>query len=80
MRVARALSSVHIGDICCSVGHLIVDSLAARLGLRLLPDKDGFVGQGTVNVGEALVDLTLFKSSKTNFAPRPVLTLLQNLP
>jgi hypothetical protein len=76
VRVARALSSVRVGDICCSVGHLIVDSLATRLGFRLLPDKYGFVGQGTVNVGETLVHLTLFKSSKATFAPRPVLILL----
>jgi hypothetical protein len=77
VRVARVLSD-RVDDIYCSVGHHIIDSLASRLGIRLLPDKYGFVGQGTVNVGEAPVHLTLFKSSKAAFAPRPVLILLQN--
>ena len=55
-----------------SVGHLIVDALADRLGIRLLPDKHGFVGQGSVNAR----NITLFKSSKASFTSQTVLILL----
>lgn len=60
---------------CYSVGHLIVDALASRLGIRLLPDKFGFVGRGIVNVGDTPLDLTLFKSSKATCTPVLVLML-----
>ncbi|KAF8647146.1 hypothetical protein AX16_006977 [Volvariella volvacea WC 439] len=45
-----------------SVGQLIIDSLASRLGIHMLSSRGGFTGQGTVMIGESLVDLTLFKS------------------
>lgn len=62
--------------LCCSVGHLIVDALASRLGIRLLPDKYGFVGQGTVNASK----ITLFKSSKAAVMSHPLLILLLQNP
>ncbi|KXN90863.1 Peptidyl-tRNA hydrolase [Leucoagaricus sp. SymC.cos] len=45
-----------------SVGHLIVDSLASRLGIKLSSQKGGYVGHDEVYIGETLVSLTLFKS------------------
>ncbi|KAM6502147.1 Peptidyl-tRNA hydrolase [Amanita muscaria] len=45
-----------------SVGHLVLDALALRLGIRLSPDRHGYSGQGLVNIGETTVSLTLFKS------------------
>ncbi|KAF9449191.1 peptidyl-tRNA hydrolase [Macrolepiota fuliginosa MF-IS2] len=45
-----------------SVGHLIVDSLASRLGISLASQKGGYVGHGHVYIGETPVSLTLFKS------------------
>ncbi|KAK2467880.1 hypothetical protein APHAL10511_000175 [Amanita phalloides] len=46
-----------------SVGHLIVDALALRLAIRLLPNKHGFLGHRIVNLGDIPVSLTLFKSN-----------------
>ncbi|KAJ3576775.1 hypothetical protein NP233_g227 [Leucocoprinus birnbaumii] len=45
-----------------SVGHLIVDSIAERLGIKLSSQKGGYAGQGQVQLGEKQVLLTLFKS------------------
>ncbi|KAF5351787.1 hypothetical protein D9756_007688 [Leucocoprinus leucothites] len=45
-----------------SVGHLIVDSLAARLGIKLSNQKGGYAGQGQVQLGQTQILLTLFKS------------------
>jgi len=46
-----------------SVGHLIIDSLASRLGIRMAADRTmgGFVGHTKTTFGEDLVSLTLFK-------------------
>ena len=73
MRPPRAFLAQAIADLgmCSSVGHLIVDALALRLGIRLVSDKYGFVGQGTLN-GR---NITLFKSSKAAFTSRPLLIL-----
>jgi len=45
-----------------SVGHLIIDVLANRLGINLTSQKGGYAGHGEVHLGETLVSLTLFKS------------------
>lgn len=45
-----------------SVGHLIIDSLALRLGIPLVRDRRGFVGHGTASLGRTPTALTLFKS------------------
>lgn len=47
-----------------SVGQLAIDGLASRLGIHMSSVRGGISGQATVYVGETLVDLTLFKSSK----------------
>lgn len=56
---------------CCasenSVGQLAIDALASRLGIRMSSVRGGTSGQATVQVGETLVDLTLFKSSMCRF-------------
>ena len=56
-----------------SVGHLIVDALASRFGIRMSANKnlDGFVGRSHVFLGNSNVDLTLFKPS--TFRQRSVL-------
>ncbi|KAG6891577.1 hypothetical protein C0992_003604 [Termitomyces sp. T32_za158] len=45
-----------------SVGQLIIDSLATRLGIILSAHRTGFSGQGNVFVGGTMVSLHLFKS------------------
>ncbi|KAF9467388.1 peptidyl-tRNA hydrolase [Collybia nuda] len=45
-----------------SIGQLIVDSLAYRLGIHMSPDRAGVSGQANVTVGDTLMSLTLFKS------------------
>ncbi|KAG6850137.1 hypothetical protein H0H93_000522 [Arthromyces matolae] len=45
-----------------SVGQLIIDSLATRLGITLSADRTGFLGHGNVVIGETMVSLYLFKS------------------
>jgi peptidyl-tRNA hydrolase, PTH1 family len=48
-----------------SVGHLIVDALASRLGVPMSVDKDleGYRGHSNVSLGNATVSITLFKPS-----------------
>jgi peptidyl-tRNA hydrolase, PTH1 family len=50
---------------CFSVGHLVVDSLAARLGVRMTADRSmgGYIGHGNITLEGTVVSLTLFKSS-----------------
>ncbi|KAJ3503232.1 hypothetical protein NLJ89_g8524 [Agrocybe chaxingu] len=45
-----------------SVGQLVVDALAHRLGIRMASVRGGYSGHGTALIGDTLVDLTLFKS------------------
>ncbi|TFK44236.1 peptidyl-tRNA hydrolase [Crucibulum laeve] len=45
-----------------SVGQLLVDSLAFRLGISLSNQRGGYLGQKDVTIGDTLVSLTLFKS------------------
>jgi len=47
-----------------SVGHLIIDSLASRLGICMTSDRamGGIIGHTTTTFGEDLVSVTLFKS------------------
>ncbi|KAF9050030.1 peptidyl-tRNA hydrolase [Panaeolus papilionaceus] len=47
-----------------SIGQLVVDALAERLGLRMRPTRDGFISTGEVFIGDTTVDLTLYKSSE----------------
>lgn len=51
-----------------SVGHLIIDSLASRLGVHMISDRalGGLVGETVTTVGNpgALIKLTLFKTSE----------------
>ncbi|KAH0827993.1 peptidyl-tRNA hydrolase [Lanmaoa asiatica] len=53
-----------------SVGHLIVDALASRFGIRMSPNKalNGFTGHSHVILGDSNVDLTLFK-------PKPLMNI-----
>ncbi|KAF9556685.1 peptidyl-tRNA hydrolase, partial [Agrocybe pediades] len=45
-----------------SVGQLVIDALAMRLGIRMQSDRGGFSGQGNVYIGETSVHVTLYKS------------------
>ncbi|KAF8070108.1 peptidyl-tRNA hydrolase [Lyophyllum atratum] len=45
-----------------SVGQLIIDSLASRLGIHMSAERNGITGQGNVIIGETMVSLHLFKS------------------
>ncbi|KZP16492.1 peptidyl-tRNA hydrolase [Athelia psychrophila] len=53
-----------------SVGHLIIDSLAARLGVTLASDRNmgGLVGRVETTLGDSLVSVTLFK-------PKPLMNI-----
>ena len=47
-----------------SIGHVVIDGLAQRLGIRLSSCRGGFTGKGKVFIGpDTLVELTLYKSS-----------------
>lgn len=50
-----------------SVGHLIVDSLAERLGIPLsyASNLDGFLGQNTVRLVNQDASIALFKPSES---------------
>ena len=43
---------------------MLIGFLASRLGIQMAPVREGFSGQGDVRIGDTLVDITLFKSSK----------------
>ncbi|KAF8629134.1 hypothetical protein AX17_005720 [Amanita inopinata Kibby_2008] len=45
-----------------SVGQLVVDSLASRLGVHLSVDRNGHIGHRILDVGDVPMSLTLFKS------------------
>ncbi|KAG7098380.1 hypothetical protein E1B28_000338 [Marasmius oreades] len=45
-----------------SLGHLVVDALASRLGISLSTERKGISGGGLVTIGKTPVQLTLFKS------------------
>ncbi|KAF8915556.1 peptidyl-tRNA hydrolase [Mucidula mucida] len=47
-----------------SVGQLIVDALASRLGITLARNRNGISGEGYVTVGKTPVTITLFKSRR----------------
>ncbi|KAF9237568.1 peptidyl-tRNA hydrolase [Melanogaster broomeanus] len=53
-----------------SVGHLIVDALAQRFGIRLTTNRalGGITGRSNVLLGDLNVDLTLFK-------PKPLMNI-----
>ncbi|KAG5638062.1 hypothetical protein H0H81_002096 [Sphagnurus paluster] len=45
-----------------SIGQVIVDSLALRLGINMSAERNGISGNGNVLVGETMIALHLFKS------------------
>lgn len=45
-----------------SVGQLIVDALASRLGISMSSERGGFRGRSEVLIGDTPVNLTLYKS------------------
>ncbi|KAF8902922.1 peptidyl-tRNA hydrolase [Gymnopilus junonius] len=45
-----------------SVGQLVIDALATRLGIQMKSDRGGYSGHGNVFIGSTSVNLTLFKS------------------
>ncbi|KIJ68130.1 hypothetical protein HYDPIDRAFT_107786 [Hydnomerulius pinastri MD-312] len=53
-----------------SIGHLVVDALASRFGMRMTTDRSlgGFVGHSKVQLGDLDVALTLFK-------PKPLMNI-----
>ncbi|OSD06920.1 peptidyl-tRNA hydrolase [Trametes coccinea BRFM310] len=61
-----------------SIGHLIIDVLANRLGLYLAPDRVGYTARTDVQVGDDSVTLTLFKpKTLMNISGRPVVQMLR---
>jgi len=64
-----------------SIGHLILDSLASRLGIHFANDRalGGLSARTNVVIGENSVDVTLFKPKAfMNISGRPVATALRN--
>ncbi|THV06748.1 peptidyl-tRNA hydrolase [Dendrothele bispora CBS 962.96] len=45
-----------------SLGQVVIDALATRLGIRMVPGRKGITGHGIVTIGETPVSVTLFKS------------------
>jgi len=45
-----------------SIGQLVIDALATRLGIHMKSDRGGYSGHGDVLIGNTPVNLTLFKS------------------
>jgi len=45
-----------------SLGQLVIDALATRLGIQMKSDRGGYSGHGNVLIGNTSVNLTLFKS------------------
>ena len=46
-----------------SIGQLVIDALASRLGVRMSSDRAGYFGRRDLLVGDTMMRLTLFKSS-----------------
>ena len=59
-----------------SVGQLVIDALAARLGISMRADRGGVLGRGNVRIGNSVVDVTLFKSSMSS-VPRSIVASQQ---
>ena len=59
------MSSRNVADSESSVGHVILDSLAARFRVQFKPDRAlrGFVARTRMQVQDGEVDLTLYKPS-----------------
>jgi len=45
-----------------SIGQLVIDALASRLGVRMSSDRAGYSGRRDLLVGDTMMTLTLFKS------------------
>lgn len=54
--------------VACSLGQLIIDELAWRTGISMSSDRDGFSGQSTVTLGKTRLELTLYKSSTSEYS------------
>ncbi|OBZ70975.1 putative peptidyl-tRNA hydrolase [Grifola frondosa] len=62
-----------------SVGHLILDSLAFRLGVSFASERVGYIARTNVAIGENSAALTLFKpKTLMNISGRPVVTALRD--
>ena len=46
-----------------SIGQLVIDALASRLGVRMSSDRAGYSGRRDLLVGDTMMTLTLYKSS-----------------
>ncbi|EKM54204.1 uncharacterized protein PHACADRAFT_257882 [Phanerochaete carnosa HHB-10118-sp] len=65
-----------------SVGHLVVQSLADRVGISISADKrlDGLVGRGSVTLAENDVSLTLYlPKALMNITGRPTVNAMKSL-
>ncbi|EPQ56941.1 peptidyl-tRNA hydrolase [Gloeophyllum trabeum ATCC 11539] len=61
-----------------SVGHLIIDALACKLGVRLSSERGGFTGTTTIDIGSTPVTITLFKpKALMNISGPPVSAALR---
>ncbi|KAI0675347.1 peptidyl-tRNA hydrolase [Trametes maxima] len=62
-----------------SIGHHVIDILAARLSARLSSDRAGYAARTDVEVGQNTVTLTLFKpKALMNISGRPIVHMLRN--
>ena len=46
-----------------SIGQLVIDALASRLGVRMSSDRAGYSGRRDILVMDTMMTLTLYKSS-----------------
>ncbi|KAG9316748.1 peptidyl-tRNA hydrolase [Chiua virens] len=60
-----------------SVGHLVVDALAARFRIPMSPNKtlNGFIGHSHVLLGDQTIDMTLFKPSTYRPLAEPLMNI-----
>lgn len=62
-RISRSFQNTRTLIHFLSIGHIIVNSLAARLGIQLAGTTNGVSGKGSVTIGRTKLTLHLYKSS-----------------
>ncbi|KAI4517751.1 peptidyl-tRNA hydrolase [Schizophyllum commune Loenen D] len=63
-----------------SVGQIIMDGLAARLGIRIESCRNGFVGTGRMTLGDNVGMVTLYKTKfPMNLSGPPIVAKMQEL-
>ncbi|KAL1746406.1 peptidyl-tRNA hydrolase [Schizophyllum fasciatum] len=63
-----------------SVGQLILNALAARVGIQMDSCRNGFVGTGRMNVGDNVATISLYKTKfPMNLSGPPLVAKMQEL-